>query len=88
VVFRSRGGGNRLLNRTTVCAAHHQHHIHAGGIRAERLRNGAIAWWLGIGKGTGGRTFLRLIGDTYLELQALVPAAVVAKEVINRRLAS
>src|SRR6185436_9578082 len=34
VRFRSRGGDNRRANRTTVCAAHHLHGLHAGIVRA------------------------------------------------------
>jgi hypothetical protein len=34
VRFRSRGGDHERANRTTVCAAHHLHGIHAGIIRA------------------------------------------------------
>jgi hypothetical protein len=34
LVFRSRGGGNARANRTTICAAHHLHGVHAGTIRA------------------------------------------------------
>jgi hypothetical protein len=33
VRFRSHGGDNRRTNRTTVCAAHHLHGIHAGIVR-------------------------------------------------------
>lgn len=33
--FRSRGGDDRLENRTTVCAAHHLRGVHAGRIRIE-----------------------------------------------------
>ncbi len=49
--FRSRGGGNAHDNRTTVCAAHHLHGIHAGVIRASGTAPGAVRWELGVRAG-------------------------------------
>ncbi len=48
LVFRSCGGGNSRDTRTTICAAHHLHGVHAGTIRASGTAPDAIAWQLGV----------------------------------------
>jgi hypothetical protein len=58
--FRSRGGGNQRDNRTTVCAAHHLHGIHAGTVRASGVAPYAIEWQLGVRP--GAEPFLTYIG--------------------------
>jgi hypothetical protein len=63
VRFRSRGGDNRRDNRTTVCAAHHLHGIHAGTIHASGTAPDAIEWQLGVRP--GGPPYLSFIGDRY-----------------------
>jgi hypothetical protein len=63
VQFRSRGGTNRRANRTTVCAAHHLHGLHAGIVRA-RGAAPAVHWELGVR--TGGPPVLSCIGDRYV----------------------
>jgi hypothetical protein len=42
VVFRSAGGSDRLANRTTLCAWHHQRGVHAGRVRC----SGRAPRWL------------------------------------------
>lgn len=64
IVFRSHGGQNARDNRTTVCAAHHLHGIHAGVIRASGVAPAGILWELGCGNGK--EPLLRLRGDRYL----------------------
>jgi hypothetical protein len=59
--FRSRGGDNRRDNRTTVCAAHHLHGLHAGTIQASGVAPHAIAWQLGVRP--GAPPFLAFVGD-------------------------
>jgi hypothetical protein len=59
--FRSRGGSNQRDNRTTVCAAHHLHGIHAGTVRASGAAPHAIEWQLGVRP--GGPPFLTYVGD-------------------------
>jgi hypothetical protein len=63
VRFRSRGGDNRRDNRTTVCAAHHLHGIHAGTIHASGTAPDAIEWQLGVRPGRP--PYLSFIGDRY-----------------------
>jgi hypothetical protein len=48
ITFRSRGGDNARANRTTVCAAHHLHGLHAGTITASGAAPHAIEWRLGV----------------------------------------
>ena len=59
--FRSRGGDNRRNNRTTVCAAHHLHGLHAGTVRASGVAPHAIEWQLGVRP--GAPPFLSYVGD-------------------------
>jgi hypothetical protein len=59
--FRSRGGDNQRNNRTTVCAAHHLHGLHAGTVRASGTAPHAIEWQLGVRP--GGPPFLTYVGD-------------------------
>ena len=59
--FRSRGGSNQRDNRTTVCAAHHLHGLHAGTVRAAGVAPHAIEWQLGVRP--GAHPFLTFIGD-------------------------
>ena len=59
--FRSRGGDNRRDNRTTVCAAHHLHGLHAGTVRASGTAPHAIEWQLGVRP--GAPPFLTYVGD-------------------------
>ena len=63
LLFRSRGGGNRRDNRTTVCAAHHLHGIHEGIVRAWGEAPGDITWELGCRE--GAEPLLRLVGERY-----------------------
>lgn len=63
VTFRSHGGGNAQDNRTTVCAAHHLHGIHAGIVKASGPAPDGIVWELGCRP--GGLTLMRLVGDVY-----------------------
>ncbi|MBI5503362.1 MAG: HNH endonuclease [Deltaproteobacteria bacterium] len=65
VIFLSRGGGNGLENRVTVCAGHHLHGVHAGIIRACGSAPHAIVWELGCLRRT--RPLLRTLGDRYLD---------------------
>jgi len=59
--FRSHGGGNERENRTTVCAAHHLHGIHAGVVRATGRAPSEIVWEMGC---VGGRKpLMRMFGD-------------------------
>ncbi len=64
VTFRSRGGDNARGNRTTVCAAHHLHGIHAGIVQASGLAPHGIAWQLGCRP--GAPPLMRLHGDCYV----------------------
>lgn len=64
VVFRSRGGGNALDNRITVCAAHHLHGLHAGIVRAWGTAPRGIVWELGCAPGR--EPLMRLLGDRLL----------------------
>ncbi|MCC6765106.1 MAG: HNH endonuclease [Deltaproteobacteria bacterium] len=57
VRFRSRGGGNQRSNRTTVCAAHHLHGIHAGIIRVAGTAPDGLRWDLPL---------FSCIGDRYV----------------------
>lgn len=59
--FRSRGGDNLRNNRTTVCAAHHLHGLHAGTVRASGTAPHAIEWQLGVR--SDGPPFLTYVGD-------------------------
>jgi len=59
--FRSRGGDNQRNNRTTVCAAHHLHGLHAGTVRASGTAPHAIEWQLGVRP--DGPPFLTYVGD-------------------------
>lgn len=59
--FRSRGGDNQRNNRTTVCAAHHLHGLHAGTVRASGTAPHAIEWQLGVR--TDVPPFLTYVGD-------------------------
>lgn len=61
--FRSRGGSNRRTNRTTVCAAHHLHGLHAGIVRA-RGSVPAVHWELGVR--ADGPALLSCIGERYV----------------------
>ncbi|MFN2426879.1 MAG: HNH endonuclease signature motif containing protein [Candidatus Binatia bacterium] len=63
--FRSHGGDNRQDNRTTVCAAHHLHGIHAGIVRATGRAPSRIVWELGCARGR--RPWMRLFGDRFAE---------------------
>ena len=54
---------NGRANRTTVCAAHHLHGLHAGIVRA-RGAVPAILWEVGVR--TGGPPVLSCIGDRYV----------------------
>ncbi|MFN2376927.1 MAG: HNH endonuclease signature motif containing protein [Candidatus Binatia bacterium] len=65
VTYRSHGGGNSRNNRTTVCAAHHLHGIHAGIVRAAGRAPSHIVWELGCARGR--KPLLRLLGDWVLE---------------------
>jgi hypothetical protein len=74
VVFRSRGGGDELDNKTSVCSFHHLHGIHQNfmGIAEPRVRVTGRApeqleWELGIP--ASGPPLFRLLGDVYLELR-------------------
>jgi hypothetical protein len=62
--FRSRGGGNSHDNRTTVCAGHHLHGIHAGTIAASGSAPHAIEWRLGMRP--NAPPLLTFLGDRYL----------------------
>lgn len=68
VLYRSHGGTNARDNRTTVCAAHHLHGIHAGTIRASGRAPSGIVWELGCSRGR--EPLLRLIGDRYASSSA------------------
>jgi hypothetical protein len=59
--FRSRGGGNAQANRLAVCAAHHQHGIHRGYVRASGLAPHAVRWQLGVRQ--TGSPLLAYIGE-------------------------
>lgn len=59
--FRSRSGGDRRDNRTTVCAAHHLHGLHDGTVRASGVAPHAIKWQLGVRP--GGPPFLTYVRD-------------------------
>jgi hypothetical protein len=59
--FRSRGGGNELENRDTVCATHHLRGIHTGVIRAWGTAPAAVHWQLGVR--SGAPPLLDYIGD-------------------------
>ncbi len=61
--FRSRGGDNARVNRTTVCASHHLHGIHDGTIDAFGPAPHAIEWRLGVRP--GARPLLAFVGDRY-----------------------
>ncbi len=62
VNFRSRGGGNGLENRTTICAAHHLHGVHDQTVRVSGTAPDGLAWDLGIR--SDAPPLLRYIGDT------------------------
>jgi hypothetical protein len=47
VKFRSQGGGNERHNRVAICAAHHQHGVHRGLIRASGNAGEGLDWELG-----------------------------------------
>ena len=64
IQWRSRGGNNAQDNRSTVCAGHHLHGIHAGFIATSGHAPHAIHWQLGVARGRP--PFLELLGDTYL----------------------
>ncbi|HXC50268.1 MAG TPA: HNH endonuclease signature motif containing protein [Candidatus Limnocylindrales bacterium] len=64
VKFRSAGGSNARGNRTTVCAAHHLHGIHAGIVQASGLAPHDITWELGCRPGEP--PLMRLHGDRYV----------------------
>jgi hypothetical protein len=64
--FRSRGGDNRRTNRTSVCASHHLHGIHAGSVRAWGTAPADIRWQLGI-ENHSSWALLDFLGDRYLE---------------------
>jgi hypothetical protein len=64
IVFRSQGGDNARDNRTTVCAAHHLHGLHAGIVRAEGRAPSSILWELGCRPGR--EPLMRLLGDRYV----------------------
>lgn len=57
VRFRSRGGGHERGNRTTVCAAHHLHGIHAGLVKVTGTAPAALRWDLPL---------FSCIGDRYV----------------------
>lgn len=63
IQFWSHGSSNRRTNRTTVCAAHHLHGIHAGVIRASGAVP-AVHWELGVRP--GAPPLLSCIGDRYV----------------------
>ncbi len=54
VVFRSAGGGDEDENLTTLCAAHHQHGVHAGVIRVSGRAPGALVFELPLGRFASG----------------------------------
>jgi hypothetical protein len=66
IVFRSEGGDDSRGNRTTVCAAHHLHAIHAGIIRVTGRAPDALVWEMG---------GVRLRGDRYVDTRAYAHAA-------------
>jgi hypothetical protein len=68
VMFRSRGGGNDLGNRTTVCAWHHLRGIHEGRIRAFGRAPHEIVWE--VGRQASGAPLFRSRGDRYLAAPA------------------
>jgi hypothetical protein len=70
--WRSRGGNNAQDNRTTVCAGHHLHGVHAGFIAASGHAPHAIHWQLGIARRRP--PFLELLGDTYVKRSAAANA--------------
>jgi len=61
IAFRSQGGGNGRENRTSVCAAHHLHAIHAGTVRASGEAPHDIVWEMGCA--TGRAPLMRFVGD-------------------------
>ncbi len=48
VVFRSRGGDDRPSNLVTLCAAHHQHAVHANRMRVVGTAPDALVYELGL----------------------------------------
>lgn len=48
VVFRSAGGSDELVNRTTLCAAHHLRGVHAGAVRCTGSAPDGLVFELGI----------------------------------------
>jgi hypothetical protein len=64
VQFRSRGGTNALVNRITLCAAHHLRGIHAGWVRAWGVAPRGIHWLLGLRP--DGPPLAELMGDRYV----------------------
>jgi hypothetical protein len=51
VVFRSAGGSDRLENRTTLCAWHHQRGVHAGRVRCSGRAPDQLRFDLGLRAG-------------------------------------
>jgi hypothetical protein len=51
VLYRSRGGGDGEGNRTSLCAAHHLHGVHAGYVRVWGTAPDGLAWELGVRAG-------------------------------------
>ena len=64
-VFRSRGGGNQLWNRGSVCWACHQYGIHAGTVRCHGRAPDDLVWELGVRPGR--EPLLRLWRNAYVE---------------------
>lgn len=65
ILFRSHGGDNSLENRVAICAAHHNHSLHTGRIRARGSAPSAIIWELGC-RQTVRQPLARLLGDRYI----------------------
>jgi hypothetical protein len=63
VTFRSHGGSNSQGNRTTVCADHHLHGLHAGVVRATGEAPSRLVWELGCI--ADREPLMRLHGDRY-----------------------
>lgn len=63
IQFRSQRGSNRRANRTTVCAAHHLHGIHAGVVRA---RGSVPTVYCELGVRSDQAPLLSCMGDRYV----------------------
>ncbi len=51
IVFRSAGGSDELVNRTTLCAWHHLRGVHAARVRCTGAAPGALVFELGLRPG-------------------------------------